>query len=186
VCIPLCTTVIHTCTSRSSSDYRHHRSPAVVCCAPTSKHTPTTCCYHGLSSLGLESLYIRDVHETFSAETETRPRRDVVSPRRDWDRDVTSCRDVWWKAVSSSPQVTAYRDNWSGIRAKHVACIIWAFYGLVNAVVGLPRTWYWFLSCRPTSMLLVPHCHCWLRSGLTSLQQSVCVCHCDVGSLYIT
>jgi len=23
-----------------------------------------------------------------------RPRRDVVSPRRDWDRDVTSCRDV--------------------------------------------------------------------------------------------
>ena len=26
---------------------------------------------------------IRDVHEIFSAETETRPRRDVVSPRRD-------------------------------------------------------------------------------------------------------
>jgi len=67
-----------------------------------------------------------------------RPRRDVVSPRQDWDRDVTSCRDVWWKAVSSSPQVAAYRDNWTGIRAKHVAFIIWAFYGLVNAVVGLP------------------------------------------------
>jgi len=87
-------------------------------------------------------LFGRDRDETKTLETvsETRPRRDVVSPRRDWDRDVTSCRDVWWKAVSTeqSPQVAAYRDNWSGIRANHVAFIIWAFYGLVNAAVGLP------------------------------------------------
>jgi len=41
------------------------------------------------------------------------------------------------KSSKQSPQVAAYRDNWSGIKAKHVAFIIWAFYGLVNAVVGL-------------------------------------------------
>jgi len=74
------------------------------------------------------------------------------------------------KSSKQSPQVAAYRDNWSGIRTNHVAFIIWAFYGLVNAVVAC-RMWYWFLSC--TSMLLVSHCRCWLRSGLTSFQQSV-------------
>jgi len=76
----------------------------------------------------------RDVHETLSAEAETlgtmsetrlRPRRYKL-PRR------------LVKSSKQSPHVAAYRDNWSGIRANHVAFIIRAFYGLVNAVVGLP------------------------------------------------
>ena len=32
----------------------------------------------------------RDVHETFQAETETRPRRWAFCPRRDRDRDVSA------------------------------------------------------------------------------------------------
>jgi len=40
-------------------------------------------------------ILTRDVHETFQAEIETRPRRwafcprrDVLDPRWDWDRDI--------------------------------------------------------------------------------------------------
>jgi len=42
------------------------------------------------------------------------------------------------KSSKQSPQIAACRDNRSGIRAKHVAFIIRALYGLINAVVGLP------------------------------------------------
>ena len=56
------------------------------------------------------------------SETKVRPRRYKL-PRR------------LVKSSKQSPEVAAYRDNWSGIRAKHVAFIIWAFYGRVNAVV---------------------------------------------------
>ena len=58
-----------------------------------------------------------------------RPRRDVASPRR------YKLPRYLVKSTKQSPQVAAYRDNWSGIRANHVAFIIRAFCGLVNAVV---------------------------------------------------
>jgi len=38
----------------------------------------------------LTVLLTRDVHETFWAETETRPRRWAFCPRRDRDRDVSA------------------------------------------------------------------------------------------------
>jgi len=103
------------------------------------------------------------VHETFSAETETglRPRRYKL-PRR------------LVKSSKQSPQVAAYRDNWSGIRAKHVAFIIWAFYGLVNAVVVCDTGFCRVLVC------------CWCRTAaagsdldwlLFNSLSLACVCH---------
>ena len=70
----------------------------------------------------LSSLSLEHVDET---ETETLQVAETL-PRR------------LAKSSKQSPQVAAYRDNWSGVRANHVAFIIWAFYGLVIAVVGLP------------------------------------------------
>ena len=97
----------------------------------------------------------QDEPETRRCESETRlrPRRYKL-PRR------------LVKSSKQSPQVAAYRDNWTGIRANHVAFIIWAFYGLVNAVY---RMWYWFLSC--TSMLLPLLAQIW-----TDFYSTVCLC----------
>ena len=68
--------------------------------------------------------------------SETRPRRCESETRLRPRRYKLPRRLV--KSSKQSPQVAAYRDICSGIRANHVAFIIWAFYGLVNAVVGLP------------------------------------------------
>ena len=98
----------------------------------------------------------RDVHETFSAETETRPRRWELCPRRDWDETLQVAEMLPRRLVKSgkhSPQVAVYRDNWCGITASHVAFIIWAFYGLVNAVVVCDTGFCRVLVC------------CWCRTA---------------------
>jgi len=77
----------------------------------------------------------QDETETLGTVSETRPRRCESETRL--TRYKLPRRLV--KSSKQSPQVAAYRDNWSGIRAKHIAFIISAFYGLVNAVVGLPH-----------------------------------------------
>ena len=71
-----------------------------------------------MEDLNLEPLRIaatRDVHVTFSAETETRlrPRRYKL-PRR------------LVKSSKQSPQVAAYTEILKWYQGKHVAFIIWS------------------------------------------------------------
>jgi len=75
------------------------------------------------------------------------------------------------KSSKQCPQVTTYKDNHSSMKIEHVEFIIWAFYGLVNAVAGLP---YVILGYIVYKYLLVPHRRGWLQCELTSFQQS---CH---------
>ena len=65
---------------------------------------------------------IPDVHETFSAETETLGTVSETRPRQ----DVTSCRDVaetFGEKQQAVPEVAAYRDNIevvSGLITSHL------------------------------------------------------------------
>jgi len=84
-------------------------------------------------------LFVRDLDQT--RDVKNVRDRDVGNCVRDetlWVRDETETETFGEKQYKQSSQVAAYRDNWSGIMANHVAFIIWAFYGLVNTVVGLP------------------------------------------------
>ena len=112
----------------------------------------------------------------FEAGMCTRPFRPRPSVRDETETETLQVAETLprrlVKSSKQSPQVAAKFPCviWSGIRANHIAFIIWAFCGLVNAVVGLPyvilvSVVYWYVVGAALPLLL--------RSGLTSFQQSV-------------